>query len=128
MVRQDLLKYHTDPIKRTCACNGFLLSRFSQCEHVRSCYEEISDRTKFFCEIRRQRESQFWVQQHLSLRPEWRDTFSETQSQTGNGLSSDYGPDSGTGYSENEIANPEETENFDSSEEMPQSLLNDTAM
>ena len=42
VVRQDLLKYHTDPIKWTCACNCFLLSWLLLCKHVRSCYEEVA--------------------------------------------------------------------------------------
>ena len=68
-----------------------------------------------------------WVHQHLSLRPEWRDIFSETQSQTGNELCSDSGPDSDTDFSENGISNLEETGNLDSSDEMSQSLVNDLA-
>ncbi|KAI1005475.1 hypothetical protein K3495_g2743 [Podosphaera aphanis] len=46
VVNQDLLKYHTNPIKWTCACPGFLLSRFlaaSTSKHRPSIIEIPSD-------------------------------------------------------------------------------------
>ncbi|KAI1001157.1 hypothetical protein K3495_g7042 [Podosphaera aphanis] len=59
VVNQNLLKYYTNPIKWTCACPGFLLSRFLVCKHIKFCDEKISDWPKLFLEIEGQRESPF---------------------------------------------------------------------
>ena len=69
---QDLQTYHTSPSKWTCACSKFLLSRFLICEHIVSCFEKISDRPKFFSNVRRQRQTPFWTDEQLLLRPEHR--------------------------------------------------------
>lgn len=69
---QSLLKYHTDPVKWTCACNSFLLSRFLLCKHILFCFEDLPDPARFFLEVRRQRRYPFWVGSQLTLRPEYR--------------------------------------------------------
>ncbi|KAI0992061.1 hypothetical protein K3495_g16125, partial [Podosphaera aphanis] len=45
---QELLNYHTDPAKWTCACNAFLMSRFLICKHIIYCFEDFQDPVKFF--------------------------------------------------------------------------------
>lgn len=45
---ESLLKYHTNPIRWTCACEAFLQSRFLICKHILSCYEGIQEPARFF--------------------------------------------------------------------------------
>ena len=45
---QNFFKYHTDPIKWTCGCETFLLSRFLICKHIVYCYENLKEPAKFF--------------------------------------------------------------------------------
>ncbi|KAI0995829.1 hypothetical protein K3495_g12352 [Podosphaera aphanis] len=108
VVSQDLLKYHTNPIKWTCACPGFLLSRFLVCKHIRFCYEKISDRPKLFSEIQRQRESPFWVHEQLTLRSDHRPSIIKIPSDNDNESDSDNETGSETEFSENDLANLED--------------------
>ncbi|KAI0999659.1 hypothetical protein K3495_g8538 [Podosphaera aphanis] len=108
VVNQDLLKYHTNPIKWTCACPGFLLSRFLVYKHIKFCYETITDRPKLFSEIERQRESPFWVHEQLTLRPEHRPSTIEIPSDNDHEPDSDNETGSETEFSENDLANLED--------------------
>ncbi|KAI1002276.1 hypothetical protein K3495_g5924 [Podosphaera aphanis] len=107
VVNQDLLKYHKNPIKWTCAYPGFLLSRILDCKHIKFCYEKISDRPKLFLEIERQRDSPFWVHEQLTLRPEHRPSMIEIPSDNENESDSDNETGSETEFSENDLANLE---------------------
>lgn len=107
VVHQDLLKYHTDPVQWTCACPRFLLSRFLLCKHIKHCFEDISDRSRFFTEIHRQRESPFWVHELLTLRPEYQPSQSETPSNSNDGPGSDHESSSENDFSENDITDLE---------------------
>lgn len=69
---QSLLKYHTDLIKSTCACNSFLLSRFLLFNHILFCFGDFPDPARFFLKVRRQRRCPFSVVSLLTLRPEYR--------------------------------------------------------
>ena len=69
---QSLHRYQTDPVKWTCGCEAFLLSRFLLCKHIIHCYEESGDPMKFFGRICRQRTCPFWTDEQLVLRPEFR--------------------------------------------------------
>ncbi|KAI0994469.1 hypothetical protein K3495_g13714 [Podosphaera aphanis] len=108
VVNQDLLKYRTNPIKWTCACPGFLLSRFLVCKHIKFCYEKITDRPKLFSEIQRQRESPFWIHEQLTLRPEHRPSIREIPSDNDHEPDSDNETGSETEFSENYLANLED--------------------
>ncbi|KAI0999046.1 hypothetical protein K3495_g9151 [Podosphaera aphanis] len=68
---QSLSNYHTDPVKWTCGCEAFLLSRFLMCKHIVCCFEEIQKPVKFFSKIRRQRSYPFWVESQLILCPKF---------------------------------------------------------
>ena len=98
------------------------------CKHIRSCFDEVADRTKFFSGIQRQRESSFWINQTPSHRPEWRDLFSATQSEIETEPCSDYEPGSDTEFSENETSSLEEAEDRDSNDEMLQRSKDDLAV
>lgn len=68
---QSLSNYHTDPVKWTCGCEAFLLSRFLLCKHIVCCFEEIQKPVQFFSKIRRQRSDPFWVESQIILCPEF---------------------------------------------------------
>ncbi|KAI1003349.1 hypothetical protein K3495_g4858 [Podosphaera aphanis] len=69
---QSLLRYRTDPSNWTCACEAYLLSLFLICRHIIHCFENISDKLKFFSEVRRQRYSPFRVHEKLVPHPQYR--------------------------------------------------------
>lgn len=127
VMRQDLLEYHTDPIKWTCACNAFLLSRFLLCKHIKSCFNEVSNRTEFFSEIRRQRDSPFWISQHLSIRSEYQDLFSGINSEITSDYHSDHEPASDPEFSDDDTTNVEESVDLDSNDEMAQTFDSEIA-
>ena len=68
---ESIQRHNTDPLKWTCACNAFLVSRFLICKHIVYCYKPIEDPFKFFHSIKRQRTSPFWVDKQLVLLPEY---------------------------------------------------------
>lgn len=69
---KSIQRYHTNPATWTCACNGFLLSRFLVCKHIIHCYNPISNPVKFFSEVRRQSSRPFWVDKQLILYQEYK--------------------------------------------------------
>ena len=75
----DLIEHHTNPLKWTCACQSFLLSRFLICKHIIACYR-VPSPIVFFSEVCRQKHCPFWVRDQLLLRPEY--GFSEINGAT----------------------------------------------
>lgn len=67
--------YHTNPIKWTCSCPAFVMSRFLVCKHIISCFKQPADRFDFFNTITRQRRPPFWTHPQLILLPQYSSLF-----------------------------------------------------
>lgn len=100
----------------------FLLSRLLLCRHIRSCFEEISDRPNSFQEIQPQKDGLFWIHEHLVLRPGYQDIVALNHTEIQNKTSSDYEIDSDTELSMVESSNIEEGEDLYYNNEMLQRL------
>lgn len=68
--KDKLEQYHTDPVKWTCGCPGFLLHRFLLCKHILACFNPVSDPCSFFWTVKRGRSPPFWQHEQLILLPE----------------------------------------------------------
>jgi hypothetical protein len=106
---EDPHRYHTNPARW---CPYFVNSRFLICKHLLFFHEPIkeSDRVRFFREIRRQRSPPFWVDDRLTIKPEYRPSEGLQQRP---GLSPEASNDSHAEENKEDTIDPETINDWD---------------